>query len=198
MTNAEARVLFLVPLTALLIAACGGGDGAGSATPDAPAPGANTAAAAPTNVPDACTFFSRAELEESVGWELREGDKEDAPPGFSECDFETPTRMSVTRTFPNPPLPEAVGFSSVTVNTHPSDPVKFAEFRRNLGAGAEDVPGVGDGAYFYGRDMLYVRVGNRGFSIRIYSNAGNDADWARVRDVMLKLGRLGASRLTLA
>jgi hypothetical protein len=47
-----------------------------------------------------------------------------------------------------------------------------------------------------GGDMLYVRVGNLGFSLRIYTNAGNEADWARVREVMLKLGRLGASRLT--
>jgi hypothetical protein len=38
--------------------------------------------------------------------------------------------------------------------------------------------------------------GNRGFSLRIYTNAGNEADWARVREVMLKLGRLGSSRLT--
>jgi hypothetical protein len=43
--------------------------------------------------------------------------------------------------------------------------------------------------------MLYVRVGSRGFSVRLYTDAQAEADRARVRDVMVTLGRMGASKL---
>ena len=43
-----------------------------------------------------------------------------------------------------------------------------------------DVPGVGDDAYLNGPDLLFVRVGNRGFSVRIYTDAGTDANRVRV------------------
>lgn len=146
-------------------------------------------------MPDACAFFARAELEANVGWELRDGEKEDAPPGFSSCDFAMPPQMSITRTFPNPPLPQSVGFSSLMINTHPSDASRFASARQQLGAAVKEVSGVGDAAYFNGPNQLHVRVGNRGFSLRIYTRASTDADWATVREVMLTLGRLGASKL---
>jgi hypothetical protein len=191
------RLRFLLLFAGLLIlTGCGRSGSDEVALDETPATAsANTPPAMTAEVPDACTFFSRAELEEIVGWELREGEPEDAPVGSSACDFESPPLMYVTRTFSDPALPQSVDFSSLMINTHPSDAKGFAEFREMLGAEGEDVPGIGDGAYFYGPDLLYVRVADRGFSMRIYTNAGTDADWARVRDVMLTLARLGASRL---
>ena len=185
-----------IPPLALLfvLAACASDAPGDGATADVPDAAAGEVAAVAADVPDACTFFTRAELEERLGWELREGEREEQP-GGTQCDFEMPAGMYITRTFPNPPLPQSVGFSSINVNTHGSTAATFDEFRQQLGADAEEVPGIGDGAYFYGRDMLYVRVGNRGFSLRIYTNASSDADWAKVREVMLDLARLGASRL---
>lgn len=194
--EATPRLRSLMPLTVLLVsAACGGGDAPKAADENAPAASSGAEAGPAAKAPDACTFFSRAELEETVGWELREGKPEDAPAGSSICDFETPPGAYVTRTFPNPALPNSVGFASLTVNTHPSDPGNFTEFRQTLGAEAEDVPGIGDGAYVYGFNLLYVRVGNLGFSVRIYTDAQTDADRGRVREVVLKLGRMGAARL---
>jgi hypothetical protein len=153
------------------------------------------AAEAALDVPDACAFIDRAQLEEIIGRELREGERKDAPPGLSECDFETPPLLYVTRTFPDPALPESTGFSSIKINTHPANPQNFIEFRQTLGAAAEDVPGIGDGAYFYGPDLLYVRVGTRGFSLRMYASPENDSDRTRTREVMLRLAALGASKL---
>jgi hypothetical protein len=54
---------------------------------------------------------------------------------------------------------------------------------------------LGDAAFYNGLDMLYVRVGSRGFSVRLYTDAQDEADRARVRDVMMTLGRTGASKL---
>ena len=195
LTEGMQRRWYTIPFAVVLISAgCGGApdDKAG----DAPPAAAGRAAAAATGpVPDACTFFTRAELEANVGWELRDGDREDATPGSSSCDFEMPPGMYRTRTFPNPPLPQSVGFSSLKVNTYPADPGDFASARELLGPDYEEVSGVGDAAYFHGSDLLHVRVGNRGFSMRIYTNASTAADQAKVREVMLTLGRLGASKL---
>lgn len=195
---------FLIPLMALLAAGCGG-DRDPEAAVDTETTSDEIAAVAEQNgpqaaeasveVPDACSFFDRAQLEQTIGWELREGEPEDMPPGSYACDFETPPLMYVTRTYPDPALPQSVGFGSLTVNTHPSKAQNFDEFRQTLGPAAEDVPDIGDGAYFYGFDMLYVRVGNRGFSLRIYTDAQSDEDRARVREVLLTLAREGASRL---
>ena len=44
--------------------------------------------------------------------------------------------------------------------------------------------------------MMYVRVGNRGFSIRLYVNAPTtDAGKARLRAVMFSLARAGVAKL---
>ena len=145
--------------------------------------------------PDACTFFAQEELEKAVGWQLRLK-KKDAPPGTSICDFSVPPGMSITKTFPNPPLPASVGFSSLVINTHPADAKLFADFRRTLGQQAEDVPNVGDGAYFYGPNLIYVRVGTRGFSVRMYFDPRTDADRAKAREVMLALAKAGAKKLS--
>lgn len=181
------RILF--PCFGLLFtAACGGSGADGAAVEEA-----RTATQAET--PDACTFFSRAELEEIVGWQLDEGESEETPAGSSKCDFDTSPGIDVTRTFSDPALPQTVGFRSLVVSTHISDAESADEFRQMLGPDVEDLAGIGDSAYFYRPDMLYVRVGNRGFSLRIYTDARSEADWARVREVMLTLARLGTSRL---
>ena len=147
-------------------------------------------------VPDACAFIPKAELESLIGRELRDGKRRDMSPGLFQCDFETPPQMYVKRRFANPPLPEAAGFSSVTITTNPSSPATFAESRRVMQASAEDVSGIGDGAFFNGPAMIYVRVGIRGFSIRLHVNPpATEAGQKRLREVMLSLARAGAAKL---
>lgn len=181
----------MISVAAIFTAAgCSGGgeDVSNSVTADR---GIGNAAVAAVEVPDACTFFSRAELETTVGWELREGEPRDASAGSS-CEFESPPAMYAKRTFPNPALPGSVGFSSLTITTYPSQ----ATFAQGRGMpDAEGVPGLGDDAYFNGSNLLQVRVGSGAFSVRIYTDAESPADWAKVRAVMLTLGRTGASRL---
>ena len=184
---------YLLPVALLLLAARCGGD-AETPTPEASA-GPDAPPAAAADIPEACGFVARGELEEIVGWELREGEAEDMPPGSYACDFATPPQMYVTRTFPNPPLPQSVGFSSVKIATYPADPETFALNREIVGPQGEELAGLGDAAFYDGFDMLYVRVGNRGFSVRLYTDAQAEADRARVRDVMMTLGRIGASKL---
>jgi hypothetical protein len=81
--------------------------------------------------------------------------------------------MYVTRTFPNRPLPQSVGFSSVRITTFPADPQIFAMNREIVGPQGEVVAGLGDAAFYNGIDMLYVRVGSRGFSVRFVYQCAN-------------------------
>jgi hypothetical protein len=193
------RLRFVAPLAvALLYAGCSNGkaDANGAAVA-----AEKTVSAAPEDLsgvkaPDACTFISRAELESVVGWELREGKTKDAVPGEFECDFTHPPAAYVTRTFPNPAVPETAGFSSVKIHTNPVSASQFAEFRKEIGARGEDVAGIGDGAYFYGINLIYVRVGNKGFSVRMYIDPQTDADRAAIKNSMLALAKLGASKLS--
>src|SRR5687768_5382501 len=104
-------------LGALLLFPCGG-TGAENRPGKSPA-----AAAAQTTA--ACSFFSKSELEQLLGWELRDGKPKDMPPGLAQCDFTTPPQAYVTRRFNNPPLPEAAGFSSVVITTFPTTPQTF-------------------------------------------------------------------------
>ena len=84
----------------------------------------------------------------------------------------------------------------MTITTNPTSPNTFAESRRLMQADAEDVPGIGDGAYLYGPAMIYVRVGNRGFSIRLHVNTPSTAAGrTRLREVMLSLARAGVAKL---
>ena len=140
-------------------------------------------------------FFDPIELEQMLGWELGDGDPESALPGAYACDFDVRPLFYVTRTYENPPLPESVGFDSLVINTYPQNAQEFEEFRELLAEDAEDVSGIGDRAYFYGFDMLYVRVGGKGFSLRIHTDAQTDEDRALVREVMLTLARKGAAKL---
>lgn len=197
------RVRLLVPVMLLLLSAgCGGGGDNESSeetrTDTAPeVADENDSASVETleEVPDACVLFDPTELEQMLGWELRDGDPETAPPGNYTCDFRKTLLIDVTRTYPDPALPESIGFDSLTVNTYAQSAQDFNEFRELLADDAEDVSGIGDGAYFYGFDILYVLAGGKGFSLRIYTDAQTDADRALVREVMLTLARNGVARL---
>ena len=199
-------VHLMIPVMVLLLfAGCGGGDdgdaaetaGTDSATEvsgqEEVSDGA--AAGAAEEVPDACVLFDKMELEQTLGWELRDGDPQEVPPGTYACEFEMPPLIDVTRNYPDPALPESIGFSSLNVNTYPTTVQEFEEFRELLGEEGEDVPGIGDGAYFYGYDMIYGRVGGKGFSMRIYTAAQTDEDRARVREMMLTLARKATAKL---
>jgi hypothetical protein len=147
-------------------------------------------------VQDACTFIPRSDLEKLVGHELREGKAKDASPGLSQCGFEAPPDAYVTRRFENPPLPAAANFGSLTVTTFPTTVATFAQSRKTMQANATDIPGIGDSAFLNGPAMIFVRVGARGFSIRVYVDTpATDAGQARLREVMLSLARAGVTKL---
>jgi len=143
---------------------------------------------------DACTFIARAELEKLVGHELRDGKTKDASPGLSQCGFDAQTAAYVKRKFDNPALPDAAGFSSLTITTFPTTVATFAQSRKAMQAAATDVPGIGDAAFLNGPAMVFVRVGTRGFSIRVYvETPATDAGRARLREVILSLAKAGVA-----
>jgi hypothetical protein len=199
------RSCLIIPVIALLLVTGCGGDSAPDPASDA-VPGADEGAAvsdqgtapeteAVVEVPDACVLFDRMELEQTLGWELYDPDPDDMPPGLYACSFGSPPLFYATRKYPDPALPESIGFSSLNINTHPSTIESFEEFREMIGEAGEDVPGIGDGAYFYGYDMIYGRVGGKGFSMRIYTAADTDEERALVREMMLTLARKAAAKL---
>lgn len=187
-------------LTASLfaLAGCGGGDAGGNSESAAPAAAeeATATATAAAEPLDACTFISKAELETAIGAELKEGEPQSVPSAAeSQCRFKRQLGIRATRSFPNPAIPASVGFTGITISTSPADPAAVAEIRALDPGAFEDVPGLGDQAYYLGPNLLHVRVGNRGFSIRIEPQAQSPDDQAKVREVMLGLARTGASRL---
>ncbi len=199
----RSRILILITVL-LLVAGCGGSsdpdpvsnaatevDGTAAVSDQVSAPKAETV----VDVPDACVLFDRMELERTLGWELYDPEPDELPPGLYACDFGSPPLFYATRKYPNPALPETIGFSSLNVNTNITDAESFEEFRQMIGEAGEDVPGIGDGAYFYGFDMIYGRVGAKGFSMRIYTAADTDEERALVREMMLTLARQAAARL---
>jgi hypothetical protein len=187
---------------ALAPAACGGGGEPSAGVPATsaaagPAASASSGTApAPIDVPDACTFVAKADMESLVGRELRDGERRDMSPGQSQCDFSTPPDLYVTRRFENPALPDASGFSAITVTTNGTSAAQFEESRKLMASDAAPVADVGDAAFFATPAMIYVRVGNRGFSIRVHVNAPTtDNGKRRLGEVMLGLARAGAAKL---
>lgn len=176
-----------------LLAGCSGREGGDAPGQEGSSREDKGAVEAKVEIPNACTFFSQAELESTVGWELREGKPANSPQESS-CRFEILPGMYVKRKYPNPALPQSMRFTSLTVTTYPSKAGDFAEMRRLTGV--ETPAGVGDDAFFLGGpDFLHVRVVNRGFSVRINTDAASEADRAKLHEVVLGLGKLGASRL---
>lgn len=181
-------------IVALMLTACQAGDDRSATAPGGSSIiGDGDAATASANIPDPCALFPKADLESAVGWELREGRREYSTEG-STCTFRRQQGMAATRVFPDPPLPQSTGFSSMTIGASVADQEAVAEIRKLDPDAFDDVPNLGDEAYFLGPNLLHVRVGNRGFSVRINTNPGSEAD-GKVRTVILALGRTGADRL---
>lgn len=178
----------------LACAGCGGRD-VGSESNLVAGTTGNETTAAPT-IPDSCTFFAKGDLETALGRQLRDGDPQSVPEGAgSSCVFKKQLGRDATRTFAVPALPAAVAFGSVTISTSPADPEAVAQIRRLDPAAFDDVPGLGDDAYFLGPNLLHVRVGNRSFSARIDPEARSPEEQAELRKVLVSLGRQGVSRL---
>ena len=176
----------------LAVASCGGQESAPTA--NASEPNAGTAASAAAEIPDACAFFPKAELEAAVGHELREGEPQPAQDG-STCRFRKQLGIKATKAAAEGALPASLGFTSMTVATSPHDPEAVAEIRELDPEAFDGVAGLGDDSYFLGPNLLHVNVGRRGFSVRIDPDASSDEDRAKVREVLLALGRNGAARL---
>jgi hypothetical protein len=185
----------LIGALAMASACSKAGDEAGNGTEAAAPEVAGTTPAAAT-APDACTFLAKGDLEQMVGHELRDGEVKDASPGMSQCTFETPTGSATIRTFESPALPDAAGFSSVTLTTFPTTPQTFAESRAQMGAGSPDAPGVGDEAFFSGPAMIYARKGGTGVSIRLYvDQPKTDAGKAKLAEVLTTIGKAATAKL---
>lgn len=162
------------------VAACGGDSGdaddSSSETSSSQSTSEETAGgsgvAADADVPEACSFFTRDEIAEAVGLAIQEEvEQEELPDGASECTYRTPS-------------------SRVVIVTNPSNPDEFAEFIELFVPDAEEIAGIGDAAYFNGPNLLYVRVGDRGFSVRINDDLGDG-----LRPAMLALAEAGAAKL---
>lgn len=179
----------------VLLAACGGDNGAepASGSGNISDTGSDDAATdeAAQDVPDACVFLDPEEISAAIGRELEEGEPQSTAEGASECRFETALGLDASTSHEDPVVPETA-LASVTINTHVSDPEEFDLFEESLGAEAEAVTGVGDDAYFWGRDLIYVRVADRGFSIRVTADESDDG---ALREALLSLAETGASRL---
>ena len=177
------RARWLLPFLLLGLAACGGDSDGGdndsdtstSTTATAASGGSSTGGSdtsAGDDVPAACEFFTVDEIAEAVGLAIQEEvEQEELPEGASECTYRTPA-------------------SRVVIVTNPSDPDDFAEFIEVFVPDAEEIEGIGDAAYFNGPNLLYVRVGDRAFSVRINDELGDG-----LRPAMLALAEAGAAKL---
>ena len=184
---------------ALLGAACGGGDdtaASGSDRTTATEADGGSETDDDTNeaggdVPDACSLFDVEEISAAIGREVGPGEPENTPDDASSCRFETLVGLSTSTTYDDPAIAESF-LGSVTVSTARSSAEEFDELEEMLGDEAEAETGIGDDAYFWGENILYVRVGGRGLTVRIEAD---EADGAAVRAAVVQLGELGASRL---
>lgn len=184
-----------IAVLALLGAACGGGDSGEPAASDpeaaSPTEAADGADETGGDVPDACGLLDVEEISATIGREVGPGEPQSSADVGSSCRFETLTGMSTTTTYDDPVIPETV-LASVTISTAPSDAKEFDELEAMVGDEGEAVRGVGDDAYFWGQNIMYVRVADRGLTVRIEADGADDA---RVRDAVRELAELGASKL---
>lgn len=175
------RCSWFAVLLFLTLTACGGGDSDASDDSAAASDSSNQSTSGEASggsdsssgdVPEACSFFTHDEIADAVGLAIQEEVEPEAlPDGASSCTYRTPS-------------------SRVVIVTNPSDPDEFAEFIELFVPDAEEIPNVGDAAYFNGPNLLYVRVGDRGFSVRINDELGD-----RLRPAMLELAEAGAAKL---
>ena len=188
--------LLRVGLVAALLCAtaCSGGGTIGPNNSSADPDNGSAAAKGSPVVPDACTVVAKADLERLVGRELRDGERKDVSPGLSQCDFATAPDSATTRRFPNPPLPEAAQFSSLTITTYPTSAESFANSRETARS-ASMSPREADEAYIDG-GTVHARVADRGIGIRLHVGEPVTERGRQVlREVLLSLGAEGANRL---
>lgn len=171
------RIGFLALFVAVAMSACGGSDDKDSGATATVAAETSAASAGEESgggvAPDACTFFSKEELQTATGAELEDGDEQMAEDGGSACRFS--------------------GDPNVTINTYVTNEDDFSAFR-DAGASSGTVEGLGDDAFWIdGADLLHVRVGDTAFSIRINDDLGQIPD---VRNVVLELANSGVQKLS--
>ena len=188
---------------ALLGVACGGGESGEPEARDAGATSPTEAEHGPSDgsddvsdevsseIPDACILLDVDEISAVIGREVAPGQPETTPEDASSCRFETLTGTATSVTYEDPAILETA-LGSVTISTAPSGVEEFDELEALVGEEAEVVSGVGDDAYFWGENIIYVRVADWGLTVRIEAD---EADTTAVRGAVLRLAELGASKL---
>ncbi len=122
-------------------------------------------------IPDACTLLTPDVTMAAIGSSVGLGGRVATVGEGIECEYRGATR-------------------TLTIRTFESDPQRFHEDRALIGAEVERVSGVGDEAYFWGPQVIYVRVGLVGFSLRVDNDQGG-----RARTTLLDLARAASARL---
>lgn len=195
MRQPRVRRLTVAVAASLTLAGCGGGDGDEPAANDglatSPTEAEDSSSEAAADVPDACSLLDVEEISAAIGREVGPGEPQPTAEVGSSCRFETLTGMSTSTTYDDPVVPETAP-GSVTISTARSSAEEFDEFEALVGDEAEAVSGIGDDAHFWGENIIYVRVADRGLTVRIEAD---DADTAAVRAAVLQLAELGASKL---
>lgn len=164
-------------IVAVVIAGlCGHGCGnASSPAEDRAAPPASQEARearGPIDV-DACQFLDANEIASATGTSNLKAEPEEQPAGASGCRY------------------RSMAGTAASVNVHNSDAKEFDEFRELIGAEAETVTDLGDAAYLWNPNRIYVRVGSRGFSVTVQQDMSGE----KQREALLALARSGAEKM---
>lgn len=125
---------------------------------------------------DACTLLSVDELAKIIGQRVRKPRPDTAEKGTA-CGFGTAT-------------------DSVSIALWPTNAKDFAEFRKLLaenGAKIEDASGLGDAAYFWEDDRVYVRLGDQGLTVTL--GGGDDSFDAKRREIVMAIAKAGIAKL---
>ena len=170
------RTLVLVPVIALglLSHACDDSPSPAESPAEnrAATPAQGAAASGPIDI-DACKLVDAAEIAAATETANLKAREEPQPAGASGCRYLGPLG------------------TVASVNTHFSDATQFDEFKGLIGPEAETAAGVGDAAYFWNPNRIYVRVGGRGFSLTIHHSLPPD----KMREALLSLARAGVEAM---